>query len=322
MKKTYYSDDGRVYFYIDKEDLFILNRGLGLTFKVIKKLNISVFLAKAYDIAKEILDIFYDLSNKYTSKDNYISTCLDMCSNIDSDNEMLMDSSLTFTKMQLIFNVLVDFSEDNPILCHPTYTKKYNHKSFDRLSPYISTNYESMLVCVDNKIVNVVSTYDYTKFIIYLCYTTDKSVKRFKICPGCYESFIDGTITKYFRSDIDKSRYSRMTKQDVVLNEYKSNLNSLFLFLKYNTSKEDKDKMKDAIFEFIQLTRPTIYKLVRWDKLTKSNKGIYSFSESNNDDKTLLNDYKRIALSNWSKVSSSFALTNYIIDFSNKIEDN
>ena len=104
-----------------------------------------------------------------------------------------------------------------------------------------------------------------------------------------------------------------MVRQDVVLNEYKNNLNTLFLFLKYKTKNEDKEKMKDAIFEFVQCMRSELATMVRWDKLVKSNKGIYHFSESNLKDESLLGFYKYAAQVNWRQAAIKYDLTDYVI---------
>lgn len=307
MNETYFGIDNGIHFYVNNNDLFILNEGENSTYKIIKKLNISDFLVKNYNTAQVILETFRERSDKNTSLDDYTSEYMDKHSYIDEDIKALIDC-LTIRKIQLIFNILVDYSEDNPLLCHPAYVKKYDDKTFNMFKRFTPANYECTLVHINGKINTVITTYSYLNFIAYLCYTADETVKRFKICPGCYQGFIDGTIIKYFKSDVDKSRYARLAKEDVVLDEYKRNLNTLFIDFRY----------KYIILDFVKLMRPTIFKMVRWDSIEKNNKGIYHFSDSNIEDKVLLNNYKKIALSNWQEIIKKYNLNDDYATIFNK----
>lgn len=231
-------------------------------YEIANKGSVSLFLANMYNDIRYLLNSFYsEFETIENIEQHYNDKAVDYIKKYGQYTGYLYsfaNQDTTILELRAVFDILIDYSEDNILLCMPSFIKKNSGYTFKSFIKEYSPNYEQSFAFLDNQTLNIISTTGFISFIGYLCYTADETVRRFKICPTCLDAIIEGNASRYFCNDAHKSRYNWLVVKDPILKEYKMRCTEFRNAKLTYISDED-----------IQRKRTSICNDINWNELKK-----------------------------------------------------
>lgn len=205
--------------------LYILEENETNKYNIIKKYSASLFLAHLYNDVRNLLNSFYSefLSKEdmEQSLDKKAATYIKKYGCVYGIMSCFVDENTTISELRTVFDILIDYSEDNPYLCMSSFLKQENGVTFEKFLNEYSPYYQQSFAFLDNQALSVINTTDFVSFVAYICYAADETVRKFKICPTCLNAMVEGNTSRLFCTDAHKSRYNWLVKKEPILCEFK-----------------------------------------------------------------------------------------------------